>query len=273
MLVRPDFNPIALRLGPFAVHWYGVMYLLGFVTFWLLAKKRLKDQPYARCGWSSHEIESLLVAGVLGVILGGRIGYVLFYQPGYYLAHPGQAVAIWDGGMSFHGGLLGVMAAFWWFARAHKVSWLDVMDFVAPLVPPGLAFGRIGNFVNGELWGRQAPAWWPGAMIYPESGSMVPRFPSELYEMFLEGIVLFAVLWWLSRRERSRGFIAGSFSLGYGLARFIVEFSRQPDAFLGYLWFGLSMGQLLSLPLIALGVGMIWWSLRGAARLDKAPSA
>ena len=273
MLVPPDFNPIALKLGPIAVHWYGIMYLLGFVTFWLLAKKRLNDQPYARYAWTSHDIENLLVAGVLGVILGGRIGYVLFYQPGYYFAHPAEIVAIWDGGMSFHGGLLGVMAAFWWFARARKMSWLDVMDFVSPLVPPGLAFGRIGNFINGELWGRPAPAWWPGAMIYPESGSMVPRFPSELYEVFLEGIVLFTVLWWLSRTERSRGFIAGCFSLGFGLARFIVEFSRQPDAYLGYLWFGLSMGQLLSLPLIALGIGMIWWSRRCAARLGKAASA
>jgi len=154
MLIHPDFNPIALQLGPIKVHWYGIMYLLGFITFWLLAQKRLKDQPYARQGWTSRDIEDLLFAGVLGVILGGRTGYVLFYQPDYYFSHPAQIVAVWDGGMSFHGGLLGVMVAAYWFARTRRYSWLQIMDFVAPLIPPGLAFGRIGNFINGELWGR-----------------------------------------------------------------------------------------------------------------------
>lgn len=270
MLIRPDFNPIAFQFGPIKVHWYGIMYLLGFITFWLLARRRLKDQPYARQGWTSRNIEDLLFGGVLGVILGGRIGYVLFYQPAYYFSHPTQIVAVWDGGMSFHGGLLGVMAAALWFARSRRYSWLQIMDFVAPLIPPGLAFGRMGNFINGELWGRPAPSWWPGAMIYPHSPSLVPRFPSELYEMFLEGILLFAVLWWLSRKERPRGFMAGCFALGYGLARFTAEFFRQPDAFLGYLWLHLTMGQLLSLPLIILGGGMIAWSIRRRDRLAAA---
>ncbi len=271
MLIHPNFNPIALKLGPIEIHWYGIMYLLGFLAFWLLSKRRLKDQPYARFGWTARDVEDLLFAGVLGVILGGRIGYVLFYQPEYYFTHPARIVAVWDGGMAFHGGLIGVMIAAGWFAWTRKVAWMDLLDFVAPLVPPGLAFGRIGNFINGELWGRPAPAWWPGAMIYPESGSMVPRFPSELYQMFFEGIVLFTVLWWLSRKERPRGFMAGSFALGYGLARFTDEFFRQPDAFLGYLWFGLTMGQLLSIPLIVLGIGMIGWSLRRAKRLGWKP--
>ncbi len=262
MLIHPDFNPIALQLGPIKVHWYGVMYLLGFLSFWLLAKRRLRDRPFVHFGWTTRDIEDLLFAGVLGVILGGRSGYVLFYQPLYYFSHPAQIIAVWDGGMSFHGGLLGVMAAAWWFARTRRVNWLDLMDFVAPMIPPGLAFGRLGNFINGELWGRASPAWWPWGMIYPESGSMVPRYPSELIELALEGVVLFAALWWLSRRERPRGFIAGSFALGYGVARFVAEFTRQPDAFLGYLWGGLSMGQLLSLPLIALGALMVGWSVR-----------
>ena len=265
MLIHPNFDPIALSLGPIKVHWYGIMYLLGFITFWLLAKRRLHDRPFDGFGWTSRDIEDLLFAGVLGVILGGRLGYVLFYQPGYYFAHPSQIVAVWDGGMSFHGGLLGVMAAAAWFARSRRVNWLDLMDFVAPMIPPGLAYGRIGNFINGELWGRVAPSWWPGAMIYPESGSMVPRFPSELYEMALEGVALFVLLWWLRAKPRPRGFIAAWFALGYGIARFVVEFTRQPDAFLGYLWFGLSMGQLLSIPLIVVGAGLLAWSLRRRA--------
>ena len=262
MLVHPDFNPIAFRIGPLEVHWYGIMYLLGFVSFWVLARLRLKDPPYAGYGWTTRDIEDMLFAGVLGVILGGRLGYVLFYQPAYYFSHPAQIVAVWDGGMSFHGGLLGVLVAAWWFARKRRVGWLELVDFIAPMIPPGIAFCRMGNFINGELWGRAAPAWWPGAMIYPESGSLVPRYPSELYELALEGVLLFALLWWLRSRPRPRGFIAGWFALGYGLARFTAEFFRQPDAFLGYLWFGATMGQLLSIPLILLGIGLILWSRR-----------
>ncbi len=262
MLIHPDFNPIALHVGPLRVHWYGIMYLLGFITFWLLARLRLRDVPYASYGWTMRDIEDMLFVGVLGVILGGRLGYVLFYQPAYYAHHLSQVVAVWDGGMSFHGGLLGVLVAAWWFARRHRVGWLELVDFIAPLIPPGLAYGRLGNFINGELWGRPAPAWWPGAMIYPESGSMVPRYPSELYELALEGVALFALLWWLRAKPRPRGFITGWFSLGYGLARFTAEFFRQPDAFLGYLWFGATMGQLLSLPLIVIGIVLIVWARR-----------
>ena len=262
MLIHPDFNPIAFRVGPLEVHWYGIMYLLGFISFWLLAQRRLKDPPYAGYGWTSRDIEDMLFGGVLGVILGGRLGYVLFYQPGFYFHHPAQIVAVWDGGISFHGGLLGVLVSAWWFARKRGVGWMELVDFIAPMIPPGLAFGRMGNFINGELWGRPAPAWWPGAMIYPESGSLVPRFPSELYEMTLEGIALFALLWWLRGKPRRRGFIAGWFSLGYGVARFTAEFFRQPDAFLGYLWLHLTMGQLLSIPLILVGIALIAWSRR-----------
>jgi phosphatidylglycerol:prolipoprotein diacylglycerol transferase len=260
MLTHPDFNPVAFSVGPLHVHWYGLMYLLGFLCFWLLAHRRLRDQPYAGFGWGLREIEDLLFAGVLGVILGGRLGYVLFYQPGYYLAHPAHVIAVWDGGMSFHGGLLGVMVAAWWFARTRRVAWLDLLDFAAPMIPPGLGFGRLGNFINGELWGRAAPAWWPGAMVYPQSGSLVARFPSELYEALLEGLLLFLVLWWLARKPRARGFLTGCFGLGYGLARIVSECFREPDAFLGFLWSGLTMGQLLSLPLVLGGIALIVWS-------------
>lgn len=257
MLTHPEFDPIALQLGPLAVRWYGLMYLAAFVGFLLLGNYRAKRQP--DLGWDRRAIDDLLFAGVLGVILGGRLGYVLFYKPGHFLQHPLEIVAVWQGGMSFHGGLLGVLIAAWWFGRARRKPWLEVTDFIAPLVPLGLAFGRLANFINGELWGRPTDVAW--AMIFPQVDNL-PRHPSQLYQFALEGLTLFVLLWWYSARPRPTGAISGAFLTGYGCFRFVAEFGRQPDNFLGLLMLGLSMGQWLSIPMIGGGLALWIYSLR-----------
>ena len=260
MLIHPQFDPIALSVGPLAIRWYGLMYLVGFVCFWLLAKRRTQE---AWRGISLDAMENLLFYGILGVILGGRLGYCLFYQPDYYLANPQAIVAVWDGGMSAHGGLLGVIAVMALYAKTHQVSFWTISDFVAPLVPPGLMFGRIGNFINGELWGRLVSGDLPWAMIFPQAmDGGIPRHPSQLYEALGEGLLLFIVLWVVSKKPRPAGFVSGLFCLGYGIARFIVEWFREPDAFLGLQAFDLSRGQWLTLPLILLGAGLMAWALK-----------
>jgi phosphatidylglycerol:prolipoprotein diacylglycerol transferase len=245
MLVHPQIDPVAIHLGPLAVHWYGLMYLAGFLTFLWLGRKRIATLNNPQI--TVKLLDDLLFYGVLGVILGGRLGYVLFYKPGYYAAHPLEIFAVWQGGMSFHGGFLGVLVAMAWFAHKYHLRWLEITDFIAPLVPPGLAFGRLGNFINGELWGR--PTNVPWAMIFPKVDNL-PRHPSELYEFFLEGVVLFTLLWIFARKPRPVGAISGLFLIGYGSLRFLVEFTREPDNFLGLLSLGMSMGQWLSLPMI-----------------------
>lgn len=264
MLVHPQFNPVAIQLGPFAIHWYGLMYLAGFLAFLWLGNRRVRQPPFVDRGWKPEDVDTLLMAGVIGVILGGRLGYVLFYKPVYYFENPSEIIAIWRGGMSFHGGLLGVCVAMAWFSmrkEAGKLSFnglLRVGDFVAPLVPPGLGFGRLGNFINGELWGR--PTDLPWGMVFPQAGDNLPRHPSQIYEFLLEGVVLFTVMWLYSRTPHARsrvGAVSGLFLIGYGLARFTVEFAREPDRFLGTLSLGLSMGQWLSLPMIAVGVALM----------------
>jgi phosphatidylglycerol:prolipoprotein diacylglycerol transferase len=207
-------------------------------------------------------LDDLLFFGVMGVILGGRLGYVLFYKPGYYLAHPEEILAVWQGGMAFHGGFLGVLVAVWWVARKHRLRWLEVTDFLAPLVPLGLAAGRLGNFINGELWGRVSDVPW--AMVFPHAGA-APRHPSQLYQFALEGLLLFALLWWYSARPRPVGAISALFLIGYGVLRALAEFFREPDDFLGLLALGLSMGQWLSLPMIVVGVVMLVRAHRAAA--------
>jgi phosphatidylglycerol---prolipoprotein diacylglyceryl transferase len=259
MLVHPNFDPIAFSIGPLKVHWYGLTYLAGFLLFLYFGGRRVRLPQFAAAGWTRRDIEDLLFYGVLGVIVGGRLGYVLFYKPAEYFAHPAQIVMVWKGGMSFHGGLLGVMAAVLWYARSRGRAFLEVMDVVAPCTPLGLAAGRIGNFINGELWGRPADPSLPWAMVFPESGSMVPRHPSELYQFALEGVLLFVVMWWYGRRERPRGQVAAAFLVGYGVLRFIAEYFRAPDSFLGLLAFGLSMGQWLCVPMIAVGAWLWWW--------------
>jgi len=255
MLVHPQFDPVAFHIGPLAVRWYGLMYLVGFVLFVVLGKYRARQNLLT--GWHPRDVDDMLFFGVFGVILGGRLGYVLFYKPGYYALHPLEIFALWQGGMSFHGGLIGVLLALALFAQRRHKRWLDVTDFVAPLVPLGLAAGRLGNFINGELWGR--PTNVPWAMVFPQVDTL-PRHPSQLYELGLEGLLLFAILWIYARRRRPVGAVSGLFLIGYGAARFFVEFFREPDAFLGVLALGLSMGQWLSLPMIAAGIALMAWA-------------
>ena len=259
MFTHPQFDPIALSLGPVAVRWYGLMYVVAFVLYITLGKLRVR-QGLGQ-GLESKDVDDMLVWGVFGVILGGRLGYVLFYKPGYFMDHPAEVLQIWTGGMSFHGGFLGVLVAVWLFCKLRHRRWLPTMDFIAPLVPLGLAAGRIGNFINGELPGR--PTTVPWAMWFPQvDPSPVYRHPSQLYQAALEGVALFAVLWIYSSRPRPAGAVSGAFLAGYGLFRFIAEFARQPDDFLGLLGFGLSMGQWLSLPMIAIGLAMMAWAYR-----------
>lgn len=260
MLIHPQFDPIAIAIGPLAIRWYGLMYLTAFILFLVLGRLRIQQQPYA--GWQVKQLEDMLFYGVLGVVLGGRLGYVLFYKFDYYLAHPLEIFYVWQGGMSFHGGFLGVIIALWLFARRVGKPWLAVTDFIAPLVPLGLGAGRIGNFINGELWGR--PTDLPWGMIFPQVDN-VPRHPSQLYEFGLEGLTLFALLWIYSSRPRPVGAVSGLFLAGYGTFRFLVEFSREPDDFLGLLALGLSMGQWLSLPMIIAGIAMMVWAYRRRA--------
>jgi phosphatidylglycerol:prolipoprotein diacylglycerol transferase len=262
MLIHPQFDPIAFSLGPLAVRWYGLMYLLAFFQFWWLGRHRIQTHPQlSQAGWSVQQLDDLLFYGVLGVILGGRLGQVLFYEPGYYLAHPFEILAVWKGGMSFHGGLLGVLIAMGLYARKTGRTWLDITDFIAPLVPLGLASGRIGNFINGELWGRVCDPALPWAMVFPQVDNL-PRHPSQLYQAGLEGVLLFIILWFFSRVARARGAVSGMFLIGYGSLRFIAEFFRTPDDGIFGLSEVISMGQWLSLPMILIGVVLLVWSLR-----------
>ena len=230
------------------------MYLLAFAQFVVLGRLCIKQPYYVALGWTNKDLEDLLFAGVLGVVLGGRIGYSLFYMPEFYLANPLSILKVWEGGMSFHGGLLGVILAMVWFARRKKTSFWTVSDLVAPLVPFGLAFGRLGNFINGELWGRPADVPW--AMVFPLVDA-IPRHPSQIYQLLLEGVLLGFVLWIYARKPHRLGQVSGLFLLGYGICRFVVEFAREPDAFLGLLGLGLSMGQWLSIPMILFGIYLL----------------
>ena len=259
MLTHPQFDPVLVSLGPLAIRWYGLMYVIGFIAFIMLGKRRAA-QGLGR-NLEPRDVDDMLVYGVLGVILGGRIGYVLFYKPGYYLQHPLEILQIWTGGMSFHGGFLGVLVAIWLFCRIHRKAWLATMDFIAPLVPIGLATGRLGNFINGELPGRPTDVPW--GMWFPQvDPTPLARHPSQLYQFALEGVLLFVLLWIYSSKPRPVGAVSGAFLVGYGSFRFIAEFTRQPDDFLGLLEFGLSMGQWLSLPMIVAGIAMMVWAHR-----------
>lgn len=252
MLSYPQIDPVAIQLGPISIQWYGIMYLLGFVAAWWLLRRRARR---ADPDWNHEQIDDLIFFGALGVIVGGRLGYLLFYQPAQWVADPLLVFRVWEGGMAFHGGLLGVIAALFWVARRQGRHPFDVTDFVAPVVPIGLGAGRIGNFINGELWGRTSDVPW--AMVFPGAGPE-PRHPSQLYEFALEGVVLFVLLWWFSAKPRPRMAVSGLFLLLYGFFRFMVEFVRMPDAYLGTIAFDwLTMGQLLSLPMVAGGAVML----------------
>lgn len=258
MLRYPNIDPVAISLGPLDIHWYGLMYAVGFGLAWWLGRLRARrpDTPV-----QPAQMDDLLLYGAIGVVVGGRVGYALFYSGGAVLDDPLMLLRLWEGGMAFHGGLVGVILAMAWYAHRHRIAPLALGDFVAPLIPPGLAAGRLGNFINGELWG--APTDLPWGMVFAPLGPEA-RHPSQLYQMALEGIVLFIVLWWFSRRPRPAGMVTGLFLAGYGVARFVVEFVRLPDAHIGYLAGWLTMGQLLSAPMIVIGVGMMVWAARRA---------
>ncbi len=255
----PNIDPVAISIGPISIHWYGLMYLFSFVAVWYLGRRRA-----ARYGWTTTEVEDLLFYGAIGVIVGGKLGSALFYDLPHIMTHPLDLFKLWQGGMSFHGGLIGVLIAFAWFARKTGKAYFEISDFIAPMVPIGLFFGRIGNFINGELWGRPSDVPW--AMVFPTGGSEA-RHPSQLYEAGLEGLLLFIMLWFYSRQSRPAGAVSGLFLLGYGIFRSIVELYRVPDAQYGYFAFDwLTMGQLLSLPMILLGGFLIWRAYRRRGR-------
>ena len=256
MFTHPQFDPVALQLGPFAIHWYGLMYLLAFGLVLVLGRWRIKHQPWT--GWTNKMLDDALFYGVLGTILGGRIGYILFYKPGDFLENPLDILKVWEGGMSFHGGFLGVILGMALFARSRKLRWLSVTDFIAPLVPLGLAAGRLGNFLNGELWGR--PTDLPWGMVFPQAADGIARHPSQLYQLAGEGLLLFVIVWLFALKPRAVGAVSAVFLIGYGVLRFLAEFTREPDSFLGLLGLGLSMGQWLSLPMIVVGVWMYRWA-------------
>jgi phosphatidylglycerol:prolipoprotein diacylglycerol transferase len=249
MLPYPAIDPVAISIGPVKVHWYGLMYVIGIGATWVLARRRA--QSSAESVLSTGQVEDLIFYAALGMVIGGRLGYMLFYNFSGFLHDPLMLFRIWEGGMAFHGGLLGVLLAMFCYARSQRRSFFDMSDFLAPYVPIGLFAGRIGNFINGELWGKPSDVPW--AMVFPRAGSE-PRHPSQLYEAFLEGVVLFALLQWVLRTSPPRMAISGLFLLAYGIFRFLIEFVRLPDPQLGYLAFGwLTMGQVLSLPMIVFG--------------------
>ncbi|MGL4721812.1 MAG: prolipoprotein diacylglyceryl transferase [Desulfovibrionaceae bacterium] len=247
-MYAPTIDPVAFTIGSFRIHWYGLMYLFGFIIALLLAKYRARHSSF----WASQDCDDLLTFIALGVILGGRAGYVLFYDFSYYFANPMESIAIWKGGMSFHGGLLGVLIALWLFAKTRKRHFLDTVDFIAPFVAPSIFLGRIGNFMNGELWGRVSDLPW--AMVFPSGGNL-PRHPSQLYEALGEGIILFIIVWVYSLKPRHRGAVASVFAICYSIARIAVEFVREPDGHIGFIAFEwLTMGQLLSFVVLLISI-------------------
>jgi phosphatidylglycerol:prolipoprotein diacylglycerol transferase len=263
LLIHPQFDPIVFSIGPLAVRWYGLMYVIGFVAYIALGKWRVRHG--LGNGLTERDVDDMLIYGVIGTILGGRLGYVLFYKPEHYFHNPLEIFQIWTGGMSFHGGFIGVMLGVALFCGLRKRRWLTTMDFIAPMAPIGLGAGRIGNFINGELPGR--PTDLPWGMWFPQTDrEPIARHPSQLYQFAGEGIVLFILLWWYARKPRPAGAVSGLFLVGYGTVRFLEEFARQPDDFLGLLALGLSMGQWLSLPMILAGLVMMAWAYRRSAR-------
>ncbi|WP_444922642.1 prolipoprotein diacylglyceryl transferase [Microbulbifer sp. CnH-101-G] len=258
MLTYPEINPVAIAIGPLKVHWYGLMYLFGFIAAWWLALRR-STRP-----WSpviKSEVEDLILYCAIGVVVGGRLGYMFFYNMPELMENPLSLFKVWEGGMSFHGGLVGVMLATVLYARKIGTTFPALIDFVAPLVPIGLGLGRLGNFIGQELWGR--PTEGPWGMVFPKDPELLARHPSQLYQAFLEGLVLFAVLWWFSSKPRPRLAVGGMFVLLYGIFRFLVEFVREPDGHIGFDLFGwMTRGQLLSLPMIIAGIALLVWSYR-----------
>ncbi|MGO2449219.1 prolipoprotein diacylglyceryl transferase [Pseudomonas taetrolens] len=268
MLPYPQIDPVALAIGPLKIHWYGLMYLIGIGAAWLILSRRFNRFDPT---WTKEMLSDLVFWVAMGVIVGGRLGYVLFYDLSAYIANPLLIFEVWKGGMAFHGGLIGVMLATWWFGKRNNKSFFQIMDFIAPVVPIGLGAGRIGNFINAELWGKATDVPW--AMIFPTDPQQLARHPSQLYQFALEGVALFLILWLYSRKPRPTMAVSGMFALFYGIFRFIVEFVRVPDAQLGYLAFGwVTMGQILCIPMIAGGLLLIWWAYHRDPAAQKAAS-
>ncbi len=261
MLIHPLPDPIAFSIGPLSVHWYGLMYLVAFAQFVVLGRLRIKQPHIAAALWKKEDLDDMLFYGVLGVILGGRLGEILFYNPAYYFSHPLEMLAVWKGGMSFHGGFLGVIIAMAFWARRTKRNLLDVYDFIAPLVPLGYAAGRIGNFINAELPGRVADPSLPWAMIWPNVDTL-PRHPSPIYQALIDGLLLFIILWIFARTARPRLAVGAMFVTLYGCARFFTEYFRVPDYEVAFAGITISAGQMLSLPMIAIGIGLLLFSYR-----------
>ncbi len=261
MLEHPNFNPVALDLGFLKIHWYGIMYLVAFAQFVLLGRLRLRMPHVAKLGWTSEHIDDMLFYGVLGVVLGGRLGEVLFYQLDYFLQHPLEIVMIWKGGMSFHGGFLGVLLAMSLWARKHAMPITQVFDFIAPLVPLGYAAGRLGNFINHELPGRIAAADLPWSMKWP--GIAYPVHPSPIYQALVDGVLLFILVWLFARKERPRLAVGALFVMLYGCARFFTEYFRTPDYEVNFIGITISAGQMLSLPMIIVGAGLLAMAYAG----------
>jgi phosphatidylglycerol---prolipoprotein diacylglyceryl transferase len=264
MLIHPMPDPIAFSLGPLSVRWYGLMYLLAFAQFIAIGRIRLRQAHIAAAGWKIDDLDDMLFYGVLGVVIGGRLGEVLFYHPAFYFSHPLEIFAVWKGGMSFHGGFLGVMVAMaiWGHKRGRKL--MSIMDLIAPMVPLGYAFGRIGNFINAELPGRVADAALPWAMIWPNVDNL-PRHPSPIYQALVDGVLLFIVLWLYARKPRPYMAVSGVFALGYGCARFFTEYFRMPDYDVTFAGVTISAGQMLSLPMIVLGLVLLVIAYRSPA--------
>jgi phosphatidylglycerol---prolipoprotein diacylglyceryl transferase len=268
MLIHPMPDPVAISLGPLSVHWYGLMYLLAFAQFLLLGRLRINQPHIASAGWKKEDLDDMLFYGVLGVVVGGRLGEVLFYHPAYYLANPLEILAVWKGGMSFHGGFLGVMIAMALWGRKRGRNLMDVLDFIAPMVPLGYAAGRIGNFINAELPGRLADPSLPWAMIWPNVDNL-PRHPSPIYQALVDGLLLFLIVWFFAQKPRPRMAVSGVFALGYGCARFFTEYFRTPDYEVPLGAFTISAGQMLSVPMIVLGIVLLALAYRKpAARLN-----
>ncbi|MCG9574649.1 prolipoprotein diacylglyceryl transferase [Vibrio tubiashii] len=264
-LTFPNIDPVLVSIGPLSIRWYGLMYLVGFAFALWLANRRADK---ADSGWTREQVSDLLFAGFLGVVIGGRVGYVIFYNFDLFIQDPLYLFKVWTGGMSFHGGLLGVISAMLWYAKKNGRTFFGVADFIAPLVPFGLGMGRLGNFMNSELWGRVTDVPW--AFVFPNGGSL-PRHPSQLYEMFLEGIVLFFILNWFIKKPRPLGAVSGLFLAGYGTFRFLVEYVREPDAHLGLFGGFISMGQILSLPMVLIGILMMVWAYKRGHYKDELP--
>lgn len=261
MLAYPDIDPVAISLGPLDIHWYGLTYLGGLAFAWWLAARRSRRSDAVL---TRHQVDDLIFWAAMGIVLGGRIGYALFYSGDRLVEDPTWILRVWQGGMSFHGGFLGVVAASFLFARRHGISFPDLLDFVAPLAPLGLALGRLGNFIGQELWGRAADVPW--AMVFPNDPLRIPRHPSQLYQFALEGMLLLFIMLWFTRRPRPTFAASGVFSLGYGVLRFIAEFFREPDAHLGFQAFGwMTRGQLLCIPMILLGLYLLFHAYRGGS--------